>query len=61
MKSSDLKFLVDVGVGKAVELFLTEAGYDTKTIRTIDPQMPDEAIHEYIPTIYSTSIQEVIL
>jgi len=44
MKSSHLKFLIDVGVGKAVELFLMAEGYDTKTARTIDPQMSDEAI-----------------
>ncbi len=44
MKLPRLKFLVDVGVGKAVELFLKGQGYDTKTVRTIDPQMPDEEI-----------------
>ena len=44
MKSPRLKFLVDVGVGKAVELFLKEQGHDTKTVRTIDPKMPDEEI-----------------
>lgn len=44
MTSPRLKFLVDVGVGKAVGLFLKGQGYDTKTVRTIDPQMPDEEI-----------------
>jgi predicted nuclease of predicted toxin-antitoxin system len=39
-----LKFLIDVGVGKKVELFLKEQGHDIKTVRTIDPQMPDEEI-----------------
>ena len=44
MRSSRLKFLIDVGVGKKVELFLREQGHDIKTVRTIDPQMPDEEI-----------------
>ena len=44
MTSSRLKFLVDVGVGKKIELFLKEKGYNTKTVRTIDPQMSDEEI-----------------
>lgn len=44
MRSSRLKFLIDVGVGKKVELFLKEQGHDIKTVRTIDPQMPDEEI-----------------
>jgi len=44
VKLPRLKFLVDVGVGKAVELFLKGQGYDTKTVRAIDPQMPDEEI-----------------
>ena len=44
MTSPRLKFLVDVGVGKKVELFLKKKGYNTKTVRTIDPQMSDEEI-----------------
>ena len=44
MTPSNLKFLVDVGVGKKVELLLKEQGYDTRTVRTIDPQMHDEEI-----------------
>jgi len=44
VNSPRFKFLVDVGVGKEVELFLKGQGYDTKNVRTIDPQMPDEEI-----------------
>jgi predicted nuclease of predicted toxin-antitoxin system len=36
-----LKFLVDVGVGKAVEVWLRERGYDTKFVREIDPRTKD--------------------
>jgi len=41
MRSSQLRFLVDVGVGAAVEDFLRDSGFDTKTIRSIDPEMED--------------------
>ncbi len=41
MSSARLKFLVDVGVGTAVEEYLREQEYDTKTIRSIDPRMDD--------------------
>jgi len=44
MKSSELKFLVDVGVGKKVEQYLKDEGYDTKAVRDIDPQMEDKDI-----------------
>ena len=51
MSESQLKFLVDVGVGIKVESWLIEQGYDTKSIRNIDPRMPDQkilkiAVHE---------------
>ncbi|RZD17699.1 MAG: hypothetical protein EVG15_09795 [Candidatus Acididesulfobacter diazotrophicus] len=36
-----LKFLIDVGVGKKVENFLSAEGYDTKCIRDINPRMAD--------------------
>ncbi|HEX9732287.1 MAG TPA: DUF5615 family PIN-like protein [Thermoanaerobaculia bacterium] len=39
-----MKFLVDVGVGTGVEEHLRKSGYDTKTIRSIDPTMDDLAI-----------------
>ncbi len=32
MAKSNLKFLVDVGVGKKVESFLTESDFDIKSI-----------------------------
>lgn len=35
MPKQELKFLVDVGVGKKVETFLFEYGYDFKSIREI--------------------------
>jgi len=44
MSVMNLKFLVDVGVGKSVEDFLIEQGFDTKAIRTINPRMSDQEI-----------------
>jgi len=44
MNSSGLKFLVDVGVGKGIEVYLNENGYDTKAVRDLDPSMEDEEI-----------------
>lgn len=37
----ELKFLVDVGVGRAVENLLRSLGYDTKAVRDIDPGARD--------------------
>ena len=39
-----LKFLVDVGVGRKVEQWLSDSDHDVKTVRAIDPKMPDHAI-----------------
>lgn len=36
-----LKFLVDVGVGRAVENLLRSDGYDIKAVRDIDPGAKD--------------------
>ena len=44
MNASELKFLVDVGVGRKVEEYLLEKGYDTKAVRFIDQRMPDQEI-----------------
>lgn len=44
MNCNRIKFLVDVGVGKSVENYLREKGYDIKTVRDIDPAMRDEKI-----------------
>ena len=44
MNSSEVRFLVDVGVGKGIERYLREDGYDTKAVRAIDPRMEDEEI-----------------
>ncbi len=44
MNSFELKFLVDVGVGKGIERYLWEEGYDTKAVRDIDFCMEDEEI-----------------
>ncbi len=44
MKTIELKFLVDVGVGKGIENYLHEEGYDIKAVRDIDPCMDDENI-----------------
>jgi predicted nuclease of predicted toxin-antitoxin system len=44
MSASELKFLVDVGVGKNVEQYLLEKKYDTKAVRSLDQSMPDKEI-----------------
>ncbi len=44
ISSSELKFLIDVGVGIGIENYLHQEGYDTKTVREIDPSMEDEEI-----------------
>lgn len=44
MPKSKLKFLVDIGVGKQLENWLHGRGYDTKTVRDIDPKAEDEFI-----------------
>jgi len=49
--SFQVKFLVDVGVSKAVEEWLRSEGYDVVTVRELDPRMPDvdildEAVRE---------------
>ena len=43
MKASDLKFLIDVGVGQAVERFMKDQ-YDTVAVRDINPRMDDQDI-----------------
>ena len=44
MNLSELKFIVDVGVGKTIERYLQKEGYDTKAVRDVDPSMEDEQI-----------------
>ena len=44
MSASELKFLVDVGVGKKVEEYLLEKSYDAKAVRTLDQRMSDQDI-----------------
>jgi predicted nuclease of predicted toxin-antitoxin system len=39
-----LKFLVDIGVGKKVEKWLEENGYDVKAVRNINPKAKDSEI-----------------
>ncbi|KAF0158857.1 MAG: hypothetical protein FD159_944 [Syntrophaceae bacterium] len=39
-----MKFLVDVGVGKKVENWLTENGYDVRSVRDIDSCARDSQI-----------------
>jgi predicted nuclease of predicted toxin-antitoxin system len=41
---TDLKFLVDVGVGKKVEDFLYKNGYDILSVRKLNPRMSDSEI-----------------
>lgn len=38
------KFLVDVGVSKKVEQWLSASGYDVEAVRAIDPKLPDHMI-----------------
>lgn len=44
MEHRNLKFLVDVGVGKIVEKWLLKQGYDIKSVRDIDPRLADKEI-----------------
>ena len=44
MIKNELKFIVDVGVGKQVEKYLKSSGYDTVAVRDIDPRMSDRDI-----------------
>lgn len=44
MNDTQMKFLVDVSVGKSVEKYLQDKGYNTKAVRDIDPAMQDEKI-----------------
>ena len=44
MNASELKFLVDVGVGRKVEEYLLEKSYNIKAVRLLDQRMPDEEI-----------------
>jgi len=39
-----LKFLVDAGVGKKVEAWLAQNGYDVKCVRDINPTADDSDI-----------------
>jgi predicted nuclease of predicted toxin-antitoxin system len=39
-----MKLLTDVGVGKIVETWLIENGYDLKAVRDINPRMTDQDI-----------------
>ena len=47
MSLTELRFLVDVGVGKSVETYLINAGFDTKAVRDINPKMKDREIIQY--------------
>ncbi|MDA3918913.1 MAG: DUF5615 family PIN-like protein [Deltaproteobacteria bacterium] len=44
MNSIELKFLIDVGVGKEIENYLHAEDYDIKAVQDIDPCMEDENI-----------------
>ena len=44
MTTKEIKFLMDVGVGKIVDLWLLNHGYNVKSIRDINPRMPDPEI-----------------
>jgi predicted nuclease of predicted toxin-antitoxin system len=44
MAMGQLKFMIDVGVGKKVEQWLTAQGYDVKTVRSFDPKAEDAEI-----------------
>jgi predicted nuclease of predicted toxin-antitoxin system len=44
MTATELKFMVDVGVGKKVEQWLREAGCDVLAVREINPHAGDKEI-----------------
>lgn len=44
MTIKEIKFLMDVGVGKKVELWLLDHGYNVKNVRDINPKIPDHEI-----------------
>jgi predicted nuclease of predicted toxin-antitoxin system len=44
MTKAELKFLVDVGVGKIVEQWLSQNGYDMEAVRDISATMSDDEI-----------------
>lgn len=44
MATDALKFMIDVGVGKKVEQWLGEQGYDVKTVRSFAPKAEDVEI-----------------
>lgn len=48
--TTKLKFLVDVGVGRKVEKWLAENGYDIKCMRDINPKAPDSEILRFAVT-----------
>ncbi len=39
-----LRFIVDVGVGRQIEGYLQKLGYNTKSVRDINPSMSDKEI-----------------
>ncbi len=47
MKLHEIKFIVDVGVGKVVEEFLRSRGADVLSVRAVDPRMTDREILQY--------------
>jgi predicted nuclease of predicted toxin-antitoxin system len=44
MPAQELRFMVDVGVGRKVERWLREAGCDVAAVREIDPRAGDSDI-----------------
>ncbi len=44
MESGKIKFLIDVGVGKKVEEFLNNEGFDVKAIRDVNPRISDKEV-----------------
>ena len=50
MKSTKIRFIVDMGVSKKVEEWLSTNDYDIKAIRDIDPRMKDRDILKFAVT-----------
>lgn len=44
MPNDKLKFLIDIGVGKKLEKWLEDSGYDVKSMRHINPKSEDMEI-----------------
>ena len=52
MSLKNVKLLIDVGLGRKVEKWMEQKDYDSKSIRDIDPRMPDVEILRIAVFVY---------